>query len=298
MGHFLEFDPAASSNPSVPYVILPLPYERSVSYMRGTARAPAAILDASVQTELYDEELGVAPGLAVQTLPEVDCVTGSDVEALDRIHFTALPELLAGRFVLSLGGEHTVTVPLVRAAIKAFGPVSVLQIDAHADLRDTYEGRVYSHACAMRRLVDDNVRVLHFGIRSVCEEEARLISERRLPVVWAREAVSEPTVKWMATVLAALGPRVYVTMDIDGLDPSVVPGTGTPEPGGLGWYLLLQLLRVVFAEREVVGADIVEVVPVPGMVVSEFTAARLAVKMLTYHRCRKLLAGKMRMMDV
>ena len=288
MGHFLEFDPAASANPCSPYAVLPAPYERSVSYMRGTARAPAAILDASVQTELYDEELGVTPQLAVQTLPEVDCVTGSDADALERIHSAALPVMRAGRFVLSLGGEHTVTVPLVRAATKAFGPVSVLQLDAHADLRNTYEGREYSHACAMRRLVDDGLRVVHVGIRSVCEEEARLIAERRLPVIWARRIVSEPAEKWIATALEALGPKVYVTMDIDGLDPAIVPGTGTPEPGGLGWYPLLQLLRTVFAEREVVGADIVEVVPVPGMVVSEFVAARLAVKMLTYHRRRDI----------
>lgn len=286
MGHFLEFDPGASCNPCSPYAVLPLPYERSASYMRGTARAPAAILDASVQTELYDEELGVSPGLAVQTLPEVDCATGSDADALERIRAAALPAMSAGRFLLSLGGEHTVTVPLVRAAVKAFGPVSVLQVDAHADLRDTYEGSAYSHACAMRRLVDDGLRVAHAGIRSLCKEEARLIAGRGLPVIWARDAVSGPDGEWIAKALGALGPRVYVTVDIDGLDPSLVPGTGTPEPGGLGWYPLLRLLRAVFGAREVVAADIVEVVPVPGMVVSEFVAARLAVKMLAYHRLR------------
>jgi len=175
---------------------------------------------------------------------------------------------------------------VVRAAVKAFGPVSVLQVDAHADLRDTYEGSAYSHACAMRRLVDYGLRVAHAGIRSLCSEEARLIAGRGLPVIWARDAVSGPDGEWIAKALGALGPRVYVTVDIDGLDPSLVPGTGTPEPGGLGWYPLLRLLRAVFGAREVVAADIVEVVPVPGMVVSEFVAARLAVKMLAYHRLR------------
>ncbi len=292
MGHFLEFDPGASSNPGSPYAVLPLPYERSVSYMRGTARAPEAILAASGQTELYDEELEAEPGLAVQTLPEVDCATGSDAEALERIRAAALPVMCAGRFLLSLGGEHTVTVPLARAAVKAFGPLSVLQVDAHADLRDTYQGTEYSHACAMRRLVDDGLRVAHTGIRSLCREEARFIARRALPVIWARDAVAGPDEKWIAAALEALGPRVYVTVDVDGLDPSLVPGTGTPEPGGLGWYPLLKLLRAVFCAREVVAADIVEVVPVPGSVVSEFTAARLAVKMLTYHRLRESIRLK------
>lgn len=284
--HFLECEPGASGGPDAPYAVLPAPYERTVSYGRGTGGAPAAILGASAQIEWFDEELLTAPCLRVQTLPAVDCREGDDEAVLERIARAAEPEMRRGRFVLALGGEHTISAPLVRAAAAATGPLSVLHVDSHLDLRDRFRGAFWSHACVMRRILDAGVPVVSVGIRSLCEEEYTLVRERRLAVCFAAEIAAATNEAWIEAVLARLAQRVYVTIDADGLDPSVMPGTGTPEPGGLTWRQITRLLRRVCAVKTVVAADLVEVAPIPGSVVSEYTAARLATKLLTYHALR------------
>ena len=282
--HFFEYDPRFVSNPEAPYAVLPVPYERTVSFGKGTGRAPAAIISASEQLELFDEELRRPLGLGVQTLKAINCRSGSDAHILELIRRAAKGVLESGRFLLALGGEHTITFPIVAAAKAAFGDLSVLHLDAHLDLRNTYEHSRFSHACVMRRVMELGVNVVSAGVRSVCAEEYGLVKERHLPVFWARDIVRAASDAWMGALLKQLGKRVYITIDADCLDPSLMPGTGTPEPDGFGWHAITALLRRICAERQVVAADLVEVVSVPGTPVCEYIAARLAAKLLLYHK--------------
>ncbi len=283
MPHFLEYDPENTANPNAPYAVLPVPYERTVSFGRGTAHAPRAILDASKEIERFDEELLMAPGLRVQTLPEVDCRHGSDAETLAAIREAARAVTSRRRFLMTLGGEHTITAPLVEAARECWDSLSVLHVDAHLDLRDEFRGSRLSHACVMRRVLELGVPMVHVGIRSLCEEEYQLVTERGIKIFWARDIIKATGDSWIKKIIARLTRHVYVSLDIDGLDPGVMPGTGTPEPGGLSWHAITGLLRRVCAERTVVAADLVEVVPIPGTPVCEYTAARLATKLMIYH---------------
>jgi len=177
--------------------------------------------------------------------------------------------------VLALGGEHSITLGLVRAAAKKHGRLSILQIDAHADLRDSWEGTPYSHACVMRRIVEDGHRTVHVGIRNACREEIQFAEAHGLPIFWANKFAGSDALLDAADALE--GP-VYVTVDVDGLDPGVIRTTGTPEPGGLGWWETMRLLERVFSKHRVVGADVVELSAL-GDAASDFAAARLAVKL-------------------
>lgn len=282
--HFLEFDGNSVDNPSAPYAVMPVPYERSTSFNKGTSRAPAAILAASEQIELFDEEMLEPNGLRVQTLSAPDLEVETGEEALDRVKTAAANAIAGGkRFLMSIGGEHTITAPLVEANKALHGDLSVLNLDAHLDLRDSYEGNRLSHACVMRRVMETGVPVTHVGIRSLCREEYELVLAKDIKVFWARALAESRDGSLIDEIIDNLSPRVYVTIDSDCLDPSVMPGTGTPEPGGLSWRRMTELLQRLCAERTVVSADIVEVVPVPGQAVSEYTAARLAAKLMTYH---------------
>ncbi len=285
--HFLEYDPIYSHNPRAPYVVLPAPYERTVSFGRGTACAPDAIIEASTHIEPFDEELFQPLDLGVQTLPDADCRRGTDLQALEAIRRAAATAMQRGQFLLTLGGEHTITAPLVAAAKARHGNLTVLHFDAHLDLRDIYTGTRLSHGCVMRRIMELGAPIVSVGIRSVCAEEYQLVKRHKLPVFWARNIVQARSENWIKDVLALLGKKVYISFDIDCLDPSVMPGTGTPEPGGLGWYPVCRLLRRVCALRQVVAADLVEVAPVPGTPACEYTAARLATKIMLYHRIGK-----------
>ncbi len=262
------------------YAVLPVPYEGTVTYMRGTARAPAAILDASTQIEEFDEELTRDfRSAGIVTLPEIPPADTPE-EQMSRIARVARDIMRGGQFLLTLGGEHSITAPLVRAAADHHGDISVLQIDAHADLRDTYEDTPYSHACVMRRVLEVTDRLAQVGIRNYSEQE--FLDCRRQVENFLTPAMIEHDRDWIDRALSLLSEKVYITVDVDGFDPAFVPGTGTPEPGGLTWRQVTALLRRVCAERQVVSADIVEVVPVPGQKVSEFLAARLAYKIIAY----------------
>lgn len=284
--HFLDIDPSMALDPTSPYAVLPLPYERSVSYGTGTARGPEAILNASHEVEDFDEELKVAVDVFPQTLPCPELDGLPDEQALDAIYTAALPVMQSGRFLLSLGGEHTVTAPLARAARDTYDSLSVLHLDAHLDLRLSYNNSPWSHACTMRRIQESGIPTTHVGIRSCSVDESRYISDTSTPVFRARDIVNRTDEKWIDDIIKLLSAKVYVTVDIDVFDPSLVPGTGTPEPGGLDWYAITSLLRRVVESREVVAADIVEVAPINGTKVSEFVAARLGAKLLTYHKHR------------
>ncbi|MBD3388976.1 MAG: agmatinase [Candidatus Altiarchaeales archaeon] len=260
------------------FVVLSAPFESTTSYLKGTAAGPAAILEASGELELYDIELGTTPAeRGIATLPQIQC-DGPVEEVIDAIRRKCSKILEDGKFPVVLGGEHTVSLGLHLALKDFYGDVSALHLDAHGDLRDSFEGSRFSHACVMRRIREHSDAV-QAGIRAICEEEAELISEEGLKVFYAHEMVEGDLIP---DIIGCLGDRVHVTLDLDVLDPSVMPAVGTPEPGGLGWYGLLGLLKAVAVSREVVGFDMVELCPRPGLEYAGFTAAKLAYKMMGF----------------
>jgi len=270
---FLGLPPGQTDYERARAVVLPVPYEGTVSYGGGTRRGPSAIIDASTFIEPWEPRLRLDYfDLTVATMPTLATAGEGPHVQVDHVE-AAVADLMAdGKWVTMLGGEHSITTGAVRAVRRHHPDVAVLQIDAHADLRVEYEGSPFSHASVMHRILDMGMRTVAVGIRSLSREEHDLIDERQLPVFWAWELEDD----WIDRVLAELPDDVYVTFDVDGLDPAVMPGTGTPEPGGMSYEQAFQLLRRVCTERRVVGCDFVEVAPIAGQTVSEFTAARLA----------------------
>jgi agmatinase len=269
-------------------VIFPIPLERTTTYEHGTRNGPAAILAASRNMELYDEELEseTYKDIGIATAPPIDTMDGTLDEVITEI-FTAQCEFLEdGKFPVALGGEHSLTPPLVAAVAKKYKNLSVLQIDAHADLRDEYQGNPNSHACAMRRVVEICPAV-QVGIRSLSVEEAEIAPKLKTSIYWAKDIARAPLKSWVPKVIADLSANVYLTVDLDGFDPSIVPATGTPEPGGLDWYQVISLIQAVASHKKIVGMDVVELLPQPGDHASDFLAAKLIYKTLGYVFCRQ-----------
>lgn len=288
--NFLGLPPEYSSPERAGVVVLPVPYEATTSYAGGARNGPQAIIDASRAVELYDDALDDEPyTIGVATLPPL-ALTAAGLEA-------AMAELArayaavqdAGKFVIMLGGEHSISGPPILEHARRLGGrrLSVLQLDAHADLRDEWDGTPLSHACVMRRVVD-HVDLVQVGVRSLSVEERALIRERRLRTIFAGELARDET--WIDRALGALGPDVYLTIDVDYFDPSLVPATGTPEPGGGTWYPTMRLLERLFAERRVVAADVVELAPIPGLAAPDFLVAKLVYRLIGLHRKSGLAA--------
>lgn len=282
--NFLELAPELSDPERSDVLVLPLPVDLTASWRRGTADGPAAIIAASHHIEYYDEEtevdLKTAPG-GIATLVDPDLP--ADPEGATRAIGELADELVRkGRFLLSLGGEHAVSFPLVAAHHRVWPDLCVLQVDAHADMRDSYHGSRYNHACPMRRVMELGVHVTSVGVRSLERSEAAFRSSPTSRIHLAGE-VAGRLGELAAEIVAGLpSEHVYVTVDLDGLDPSVVPAVGTPVPGGLGWYETLALLRAVASERTVVGADVVELCPREALHCADAAAARLAAKLVAY----------------
>jgi agmatinase len=281
--NFLGLDPEHSDYDRSAALILPIPYEATVSYGQGAREGPRAIIHASRQVELYDRELDDEPALTygVHTLPAIAPV-GSGPEAMvDAIAACAEEHLRAGKLLFGLGGEHTVSVGVARAVRALHGEFVMVQIDAHSDLRDEYEGSRYSHACVAKRVLDMGARVVQLGIRSICREEIELIrAERdRLRVFFAEDVHAGGHLPELEALVR--GKTVFLTIDVDGLDPAIMPGTGTPEPNGLSWPQALDLVRTVTRAARVVAIDCVELAPIPGAHASEFLAAKLVYKTLS-----------------
>jgi len=268
-------------------VIFPVPLERTTTYMAGTRNGPAAIIAASRNMELYDEELACETFLkcGIATLHPMDTQEGPLEKVFAELHTTELNLLNDGKFPVVLGGEHSLTAPLVSAAARKFPDLTVLQIDAHADLRDCYQDNRSSHASVMRRVVEI-CPAIQVGIRSLSVEEAAAIPKLPTKIYWARDIVHAPLNTWLPLVLADLSANVYLTVDLDGFDPAYVPATGTPEPGGLDWYQVTSLIREVAAMKNIVAMDVVELLPQPGDHASDFLAAKLIYKTLGYVLCR------------
>lgn len=289
---YFLLEPPESDYETARAAILPVPFERTTSWGQGTRKGPGAILAASHALELYDEELDTEPcRRGVATLPPLVPDAFDLAEALAEIRTEARRVLEDRKFLVVLGGEHSLSLAPARAAATVHGgagEVGVVQFDAHADLRASYEGTPYSHASVLRRIVEDGFPTLAVGLRSLSRPEARLIRDRELPVIWGQDLARDPEgcQKRFVSLLEKLPETVYLTFDIDFFDPSLVPATGTPEPGGGGWYPTLRMLRALFERKRVVAMDLVELAPIGGQPASDFLAAKLVYKCLGYEGLR------------
>jgi agmatinase len=258
-------------------VVLPVPYDFSTTYQGGTRWGPRAILSASQNMELWDDEVGATYRAGIHTLAELEATALGPEAMAARVEQATAWIFDRGKLPALLGGEHSITAGAVRAAAARFPNLSVLQLDAHADMRDSYLDSPYSHACVMRR-IRERVPAASVGIRSLSEEEAEFLAENPVPM-WSARAFRALGGDW-ESILDSLTDEVFVTFDVDALDPSAMPGTGTPEPGGLDWYEAVDLLRAVSGRARIVGFDVVELAPLPGQVASDFLAARLVYRMI------------------
>jgi agmatinase len=287
---FLGLDDEFSQRESSAAWVLPVPLDLTTSYMGGTRHGPAAIIEASNQVELYDPEVGTeaAPLYGIHTLPTLHPNLSSAEEAAESIT-QAVRDLPLGELVLiTLGGEHSITPGVVRALAPRYPGLIIVQIDAHSDLRDSFDGTAWSHACAARRCLD-YARIVQFGVRSRCEEEVRFARESERVAVFTAEAMHQDRDrKYLLSLRQIIQDKpVYLTIDLDGLDPSVITATGTPEPGGIGWYDCLDLIRAVAESGQIVAFDCMELAPVPGGHASAFAAAKLVYKTLNFIMVRR-----------
>ena len=278
--NFLGLPDEASRYETSRVVVLPVPLERTTSYGKGTAQGPEAILRGSRQVELYEEQLGAEPWrMGIATLPPFLPEPHEMEAALAELEIECGRHLAAGKFLVTLGGEHSITIAPVRAARDVHGEIGVVQFDAHADLRAEYEGTRWSHASVMRRVHDERIPTLAVGIRALSSEEGELIARERLPTIWGWEL---PAQERFLALLEALPKKVYLTFDVDFFDPPLMPATGTPVPGGGAWQPTLDCLRELFRRKTVVAMDVVELAPQAGAHAADFLAASLVYKCLAY----------------
>jgi len=261
-------------------VVLPAPLEETTSYMKGTLHGPAALIQASHQVEFFDDELKTETfRKGIATLPALR-FQGKSAKASIRLIEDRVSEILQnGKKPLLIGGEHTVSIGAIQACRRMHPDLSVLHLDAHTDLRDTYEGSPYNHACVMARVMD-SCPFVSVGIRSLSVEEFNRIHADGLQVFDIHTMRTDT--HWMQKSMDGLGDTVYVTLDLDALDPAILPSVGTPEPGGMGWRECLDFLKHVFQEKRVVGLDVVELSPRKGTEHGVFAAAKLTYRLIGY----------------
>ncbi len=278
--NFCGLPPAYSSWDSARAVIIPVPYDLTSTYVSGSRSGPDAIIGASMNMEHFDEELRVETfRIGIHTQDRLEPTASSPDDMIAAVERAVGRVAAAGKLPVTLGGEHSITTGALRALKRRHRKLSILQLDAHADLRDAYQGTRQSHACAGRRAAEMGTLV-QAGIRSLSAEEERFRLGSDVATFFAAD-IAEGRVS-AQEIVAGLGEELYITVDLDALDPSVMPATGTPEPGGLGWYQLLGILRAACAGRRVVGFDVVELCPIPGNVAPDFLAVKLVYRMLGY----------------
>lgn len=275
------------------YSILPVPYDLTASYISGMRNGPRAIIEASTHMELYDEELGCEPYEAgIETLAFLEPTALGPEEMIRRVRGVVASILGSGRIPVLLGGEHSVTLGMVQALLQKYPDLSVLQLDAHADMRDAYQDSPFNHACVARR-ISELCPIVQVGIRSLSVEEADFLkaeakagkkAKSRIKTYYAKEILKG--ISW-DRVVKGLTDDICITVDLDVFDPSIMPATGTPEPGGLGWYDALDVLRTAISSKRVVGFDVVELCPLPGNIAPDFLAAKLVYKMMGYMNLNK-----------
>jgi agmatinase len=276
---FAGISPLAVTFEQAKVVVLPVPYDSTTEYKSGTRDGPQAIIDASQYLELYDTELDrEISKVGIYTLPEVQPIMSGPEPMVERVYQIAGDLLDKGKLLAMLGGEHSLTLGTVKAYREKYPELSVLHLDAHADLRDQYQGTKYSHACVMRR-VWEICPVVHAGIRSLSREEHEFLSKRKIEPFYAEASIGPD---FATRGLPTLSPQVYISIDLDVLDPAIMSAVGTPEPGGLSWQQVLELLRAVADSKQIVGFDIMELCPQEGPNACAFLAAKLAYKLMGY----------------
>ena len=278
---FLGIDNKSKGKEKV--IVVPFGLEKTVSYGGGTSRGPAEIIKASYQVELFDEDLNKEPykSIGIKTLKPFP-IKKNIVDALKQIENINKLLIDKKKFPLVLGGEHSLTPGAIRPFVKKFGKLCLLHFDAHADLRNSYNGNKFSHASAIRRCLDNpNVSVVSFGIRNISSGEISFLkkNEKRIKIFWAKDKL-----KWSLRQLKKIirNKKIYLTFDVDGLDSSLMPATGTPEPGGLFWDETIKIIKIAAQSADIIGADINELSPIKGFDSYNFLAAKLAYKIITY----------------
>lgn len=283
--NFLAIEKEYSNYKDSMIVIISAPLEKTVSYGKGTSRGPEEILRASHYVEFYDEEqskeLCFEKGIC--TLEQMNFEKLTIEKSLDKIYKEVAKHIDAGKFVVTLGGEHSLSTAPIRANHERYPNLSILQIDAHSDLRQSYEGSKYSHASVMARVAEFNPNIVQVGIRAQSKEENEFRKQKQIKTFYAREIkMGMYGENWKELVVQNLSDNVYITFDVDGFDPSLLPATGTPEPGGLFWDETMNLLKTIGLEKNIVGFDVVELAPSKYHPSSSFIAAKLVYKILNY----------------
>ncbi|MDY6844872.1 MAG: agmatinase [Thermodesulfobacteriota bacterium] len=282
MANFLGIQHDRAQFEKSPFVIMQIPYDHTTSYKSGARYGPKAIIDASHHLEEFDEELEleISEHINIYThapleINELDpCKIILDIKSFAEIVFKnkKIPVLL--------GGEHTITLGNIFSAKTYFDPFTLLYCDAHSDLRDIYNGTQYNHACVSKRALDNGIHIVQVGIRSLSKDEHELIKKNRISVYYANKLKNEKD--WIENITPELKEKVYISIDLDCLDPSIMPSVGTPEPGGMSWEYLTAMLRYICENREIIGFDVVELSPINGIVAPNFLAAKLVYKLIGY----------------
>ncbi len=265
-------------------VVLPVPFDSTTSYKGGTKEGPDAVIRASRELEVYDTELDcvISDKVHIFTARGVQPDKSSPEKTVNRVKEATQVIVDAGKFPLVLGGEHSISSGAIAAVKEKYPDVTILQIDAHSDLRESWDDAKYSHASVMKRVRDMGIKTVHVGIRATGPEELDYIKKEKVPIFKAPFSIKD-----IPKIIKALGDQVYITFDVDGLDPSIMPATGTPVPGGLKWEEATALLKEVAKKKTVVGADVVELSPQPGNHAPDFLTATLVHKIIGYVFCQK-----------
>jgi agmatinase len=283
--NFLAIDKKYSNYKDSGIVVISAPLEKTVSYGKGTAKGPQEILEASHYVEFYDEELNreLCFEKGICTLAPLDFKKVSVQKGIEKIYKEVGKHIAAGKFVVTLGGEHSLSVAPIKAHHERFENLSILQIDAHSDLRESYEGSIHSHASVMARVAEFNKNIVQVGIRAQCKDEADFRKKNKIRTFYMREIkLGMYGDNWQELVSKSLSENVYITFDVDGFDTSLLAATGTPEPGGLFWDETMNLLKIIGLDKNIVGFDVVELAPSKYHQSSSFISAKLVYKMLNY----------------
>jgi agmatinase len=283
--NFLAIDKQYSNYKDSEIVVLSAPLEKTVSYGKGTAKGPQEILEASHYVEFFDEELNreLCFEKGICTLSPLDFKKTSVQKGIEKIYKEVGKHIDAGKFVVTLGGEHSLSVAPIKAHHEHFENLSILQIDAHSDLRESYEGSIHSHASVMARVAEFNKNIVQVGIRAQCKDESDFRKKNNIRTFYMREIkLGMYGENWQELVSKSLSENVYITFDVDGFDPSLIAATGTPEPGGLFWDETMNLLKIIGLDKNIVGFDVVELAPSKYHQSSSFISAKLVYKMLNY----------------
>jgi len=283
MKNFMGLEEEYASFKKSKVAILPVPYDKTTTYIPGAANGPAAIIDASRYLELFDDELNQETfKMGIHTMPSLEVGALSSEDMVKAVHDACAELLKANKFPVLLGGEHSVSIGSTAALRQIYPNLSVLQLDAHNDLRNEYFGSKLNHGCVGRR-ISEICPLVQAGMRSLSKEEKDFLTGQtngKIKTLSVYDILDKPM--WKNEVARALSENVYVTIDLDVFDPSLVPAVGTPEPGGIGWYEMLELLKEVAKDRKVVGFDVVELCPIAGQVASDFLASKLIYRFLGY----------------